>query len=127
MPQALEALTTATLSLAMEAASRRHQAIATNIANAHTEGYEPVRLSFEEHLADARSALHDRGSVDRFALAGVRMELEPVLDAQGRPAQVQLDAQMAELARNSVHFQALAQGLSRHLSILAIAAGDGRR
>lgn len=127
MTQQLEAVTTATLSLALEAASRRHQAIAANIANAGTEGYTPVRLAFESHLAEARQVLRDKGSVDPFALAGVRIELQPVLDADGRPAKVQVDAEIAEMARNAVQYQALAQGLSRHLSILAAAAADGKR
>lgn len=127
MNQQLEAVTTATLSLALEAASRRHQAIAANIANAGTEGYTPVRLAFEAHLAEARQTLRDRGSVDPFALAGVRMELEPVLDAEGRPAKVQVDAEVADMARNAVQYQALTQGLSRHLSILAAAAADGKK
>ena len=123
----LEAVTTATLSLALEAASRRQQAIAANIANAGTEGYTPVRLAFEAHLAEARQTLKDKGSVDPFALAGVRMELEPVLDASGQPAKVQLDVEVAEMARNAVQYQALTQGLSRHLSILAAAAADGKK
>jgi flagellar basal-body rod protein FlgB len=125
--QQLEAITTATLSLAMEAASRRQQAIAANIANASTEGYTPVRLAFESQLAEARQALREKGSVDAFALAGVRMDLEPVLDASGQPAKVQLDVEVAEMARNAVQYQALAQGLSRHLSILAAAAADGKK
>ena len=123
----LEAVTTATLSLALDAASRRQQAIAANIANAGTEGYTPVRLAFEAHLAEARQTLKDKGSVDPFALAGVRMELEPVLDASGQPAKVQLDVEVAEMARNAVQYQALTQGLSRHLSILAAAAADGKK
>jgi flagellar basal-body rod protein FlgB len=122
-----EAVTTAALSLALEAATRRHQAIAANIANANTEGYAAVKLSFEKHLAEARNTLRDRGGIDPAALAGVRMELEPVLDAQGDPAPVRLDTEMADMAANAVHYQALVQGLSRHMSILAIAAGDGRK
>jgi flagellar basal-body rod protein FlgB len=122
-----EALTTATLSLALEAAARRHQAIAANIANANTEGYTPVKLSFEAHLAEARNALRAHGSVDPLSLSGAHMELEPVLDAQGLPAAVRVDAEVAEMAANAVHYQALTQGLSRHLAILATAAGDGRK
>lgn len=127
MTPQLEAVTTAALSLGLEAASRRHEAIAANIANAATEGYTPVRLAFDAHLAEARQSLRDRGSVDPFALAGVRMELQPVLDADGQAAPVQLDVEMAELARNAVQYQALTQGLSRHLSILAAAAADGKK
>jgi flagellar basal-body rod protein FlgB len=40
---------------------------------------------------------------------------------------VQLDAEMSELARNAVEYQALVQGLSRHLGLMALAAADGRR
>lgn len=127
MTQQLEAITTATLSLALEAASRRQQAFAANIANAATEGYTPVRVAFESQLAEARQALRDKGTVDAFALAGVRLEPEAVLDAEGQPAKVQLDVEVAEMARNAVQYQALTQGLSRHLSILAAAAADGKK
>lgn len=127
MTQSLEAVTTAALSLGLQAASRRHEAIAANIANAATEGYVPVRLSFEDRLAEARQTLRDKGTVDEFALAGVRMEVQPATDAQGRPAKVQVDLEMAEMARNAVQYQALTQGLSRHLSILAAAAADGKK
>lgn len=127
MIQSLESLTTATVSLALEAAARRQQAIAANIANAGTEGYAAVRVSFESQLTQARDSLRDRGSVQPGDLAGVRAEVESLRGADGAPARVHLDTEMAEMARNSVHYQALAQGLSRHLAILAAAAGDGRR
>lgn len=123
----VEALTTATLSLALQAAAMRHQAIAANLANAQAQGYTPVKLAFEAQLAEARQALGDRGSVDAPSLASVRLELEADLDAQGQPAQVQLDAALVEMSRNAVHYQALTQALSRHLGVLALAAADGRR
>ncbi|RYF36728.1 MAG: flagellar basal body protein [Comamonadaceae bacterium] len=127
MTQTIEALTTATLSLALSAAGQRHQAIAANMANASAQGYAPVRLAFETHLADARQALRERGTVDARSLAGVRLELEPDVDARGQAVPVQLDASMVELARNAVHYQALTQGLSRHMAIHALAAADGKR
>lgn len=127
MPTAIEALTTATLSLALDAAGKRQQAIAANLANAQAHGYVPVRLAFEAHLADARQALRERGSVDAQSLAMVRIEVEPDLDVHGRPAPVQLDAAMVEMSRNAVHYQALTQALSRHLGVIALAVADGRR
>lgn len=127
MTHSLEALTTATVSLALDAASRRQQAIAANLANANVEGYVPLKLSFEAQLADARSSLARTGSVEPRDLEQVRLELQPAVDEHGVPRRVQVDAEMAEMARNAVHYQALAQGLSRHLSLLAAAAGDGRR
>lgn len=124
MVHSLESLTTATVSLALDAAARRQQAIAANVANANTEGFAAVRVSFESQLTEARQSLRDRGSVQPGDLAGVRAELQT---GEGAPARVHLDLEMAEMARNAVHYQALAQGLSRHLAILAAAAGDGRK
>jgi flagellar basal-body rod protein FlgB len=127
MPLQLEAVTTAALSAALDGASRRHAVAAANIANANTEGYVPLRLSFEEQLAEARAILSDRGVLDGTALDHLRSA--PVMAAGTEEAArpVQLDMEMAEIARNAVQFQSLVQGLARHLSILALAAADGRR
>lgn len=127
MIPSLESLTTATLSLALDAASRRQQAIASNIANAGVEGYQPLQLDFEAQLADARASLQRSGSADARDLALVRLELQPRQGEAGAAARVQLDAEMADMARNAVQYQALAQGLSRHFALLAAAAGDGRK
>lgn len=127
MPPSLESVTTAALSAALETASRRQGAVAANIANASTVGYVPLRLSFDAHLAQARTALQEKGVLDLAAAESLRAGPEPVLDATGHPAAVQLDAEMTELARNAVEYQALVQGLSRHLALLALAASDGRR
>ncbi|MDB5858707.1 MAG: flagellar basal body protein [Ramlibacter sp.] len=127
MIPSLESLTTATLSKAMEAASLRQQAIAANVANVNSAGYAPLRLAFESRLAEARNSLHERGSVEPRDLEALRPALEPDVDDAGAPAPLQLDLQMADMARNAVHYQALAQGLSRHFALLSAAAGDGRK
>jgi flagellar basal-body rod protein FlgB len=127
MPSHIEALTTAALSAALDAASRQHALTATNIANAGSSGYAPARLSFAEQLAAAQGVLRENGRLDAGAveaLRGMRDATPEVADGGG---QVQLDVEMAELARNAVHFQALAQGMARHLSLLAMAAADGRK
>jgi flagellar basal-body rod protein FlgB len=127
MPLQLEAVTTTALSAALDAASRRHAVAAANIANANSDGYVPLRLSFEAQLAEARAILRDRGVLDGAALDHLRSLPDMAADTGGSAERVQLDMEMAEIARNAVHFQALAQGLSRHLSILALAAADGRK
>jgi flagellar basal-body rod protein FlgB len=125
MPASIESLTTATLSLALRAATLRQQAGAANIANARTAAYQPLRVAFEEHLGQARETLRSRGSVDLAALRSIRVELEPLPQRDAAP--VQLDAEMATLARNALHHQALTQGLARHLGLLAAAVADGRK
>jgi len=126
MQSPLEAVTNAALSAALDAAGRRHAVVAANIANANAEGYVPLRLSFEAHLAEARAILREKGALDAAGLASLR-SLRAVAAEAGEPGTVQLDVEMVELARNAVHFQALAQGVARHLSILALAAADGRK
>lgn len=127
MTEGVEAITTAALGLALDAASLRQQAIASNIANHATQGYVAQKLDFESQMQEARRVLQAKGSIDAFTLAGVRLQLEPVLDAQGQPAKVQLDEQVADMAQNAVQYQILARGLNRHFAILSMAANDGKR
>lgn len=127
MTPAIESITTATLAMALDAATLRHQGIAQNIANANTEGYAPVALSFEGQLEQARRSLRERGRVDPFTLSGVRPQLGPAVGVDGQIAKVQLDTEVARLAQNAVHFQALTKGLSRHFAILSSAASDGKK
>jgi flagellar basal-body rod protein FlgB len=123
----LESLTTATLAKALEAASLRQQAIAANVANVNSTGFEPLRLGFEVQLAEARNSLRERGSVEPRDLEALRPAIEPDVDEAGAPVALQLDLQMADMARNAVHYQALAQGLSRHFALLSMAAAEGRK
>lgn len=127
MNEGIDAVTTRALTLALDAAVLRHQVAATNIANVQTVGYVPQRLSFESQMADAARALAARGALDDFALDNLQMRLEPSVDASGQTLPVQLDAEMVELSRNAVHYQALIKGLSRHLALLHSAVADGRR
>jgi flagellar basal-body rod protein FlgB len=127
MTDPIENITTAALALALDAASLRQQAIAANIANHGTEGYVPQQVDFEAQMEGARRTLDAPGALDPAALANVKPHLAPMLDAQGRPANPQIDQQVADLASNAVQFQALAKGLSRHYSILSIAVNDGKR
>ena len=127
MPLQLEAVTTAALSAALDVASRRHAVAAANIANANTDGYLPLRLSFETQLAEARAILRERGVLDAAALDHLRSPPSLAIEGGDASGTVRLDAEMAEIARNAVHFQALAQGLARHFSIAALAVADGRK
>jgi flagellar basal-body rod protein FlgB len=127
MPSPIEPMTTAALSAALDAASRRQALVAANIANAETEGYQPLRLSFKARLDEVRAGLRDGGWLDPASLEILRSLGEGEAEARAGTDPVRLDAEMADLARNAVQFQALVQGVSRHLSLLALAAGDGRK
>jgi flagellar basal-body rod protein FlgB len=118
-----EAVTTALLKLALDGAALRHQAIAANIANATTPGYQPVRVSFESQLEQLRQRL-DAGEPLQRAGADAAPQVEAMGEAGDRVA---IDLQAAELAQNVVHYQALVRGLNKRMSILATAINEGKR
>lgn len=124
MPMSIEAITTAALSAALDAASRRHEVLAANIAHANAEGFVPLRASFEAQFDHARAVLSDRNFLDASAVDTLR---QPPTVVEGDGGPVRLDVETAELARNAVQHQALTTALSRHLSLQFLAAGDGRR
>jgi flagellar basal-body rod protein FlgB len=101
----IETSTVGAVALALDAALLRHQAIAANIANVNTAGYQPVRVSFEEHLGAQAPRLE-------------RVEGE---------AKVELDVEVAHLSANTVHYQALLRGLNKQFSILGTAINEGKR
>lgn len=129
MTDGLEAITTGVLGLALDAASLRQQAIASNIANANVAGYMPLTVDFEAQLEDARRTIARNGTLDASALSDVspRLALDTGTDALGLPAKVQLDVEMARLAQNGVQYQALVKGLEKHYQVMAIAVGDGKK
>ena len=129
MTEGIEAITTRALGLALDAASLRQQAITTNIANAGVEGFTPLEVDFESQL---RSAWQQNGKLrqlDPSALDRAQPRLQQVATQDGLATsqRVRLDEQVAHMAQNGVHYQALAAGLTRHYAILSLAASDGRK
>ncbi len=129
MIEAMGSVTTKALGLAMDAALMRQQVISANIANANTPDYVPLTVSFEAQLADARMVLEDRGRLNPGALAGIhpRVEVQQGAGILGGSPKVMLDMEVANLAKNAIHFEALAKGLSKHFAILSAAIGDGKK
>lgn len=116
-----EAVTQGLLRLALDGAVVRHQAIAANIANAHVQGYAPVKLEFGAELERARDRL--LGGADYESVRG-EAEMSVTADERGDVA-MGLDEQAAALAQNVVHYQALLKGMSKRMSIMAMAINEG--
>lgn len=129
MTEGIEGVTTALLGLALDAASLRQQAIAANIANADVPGYAPLAVDFESQLEGARRDMNGTPRLDMATLSQVVPTLvaDATPHAPGLSPKVMLDMEVARLAQNGVHYQALVTGLSRHYAILSLAVGDGRK
>ncbi|HET7400190.1 MAG TPA: flagellar basal body rod protein FlgB [Usitatibacter sp.] len=125
----IEGTTAAVVTLALDAATMRQQAIAANIANVNTPGYRPVRVRFEEQLATVRSELREAGALDPASLEGAQpaIEREPVAADPAGGSAVALDQEVAKLSANSLHYQVLLRALNRQLSIIGNAINDGKR
>lgn len=104
---------------AMDAANLRHLATTSNIANAGNTRYVAQRVEFEEVL---RSTLVQERLAGR--VAGTDLLLARLVPDR-RP--MAIDQEVATLARNTLHYQALLKTLNAELDLLGLAANDGRR
>jgi flagellar basal-body rod protein FlgB len=108
---------------ALDAGVMRHAVHAANIANASIEGYQPLRLDFDEQLAAARTVLLGR---DDAAAKRAVSQLEPQVAAEGAARPVQLDRETALMMENSVRYQALLGALGKSSSLVRLAIREGR-
>lgn len=116
--------TAALLGMAIDATVMRQQAIAQNIANASTPGYQRVSVSFESRLA-ALAADGPKGATPSLAdLSNYRPAFEY---ASGEPAPIALDMELADMSETVLHHQALMKALSKHLELVGLAINEGKR
>ncbi len=96
---------------AMDAYTQRSQAIASNIANLDTPGYQRISVSFEDQLRDAR---HQVPSLRTPEDVSARMEVEdgpPILeDEMMNLADTQMRVQMTIRALRD-HFEMMRTGI----------------
>lgn len=114
------------LSKTLDAAASRQKTIANNIANVETPGYKRSYISFEDEL---RKIMNDKtGHERRKALK----ELAPVrrtdILSQSRPDgnNVNIDAEIADLAKNSIRYKATTTIMQVKGSMLRSAINGGR-
>ena len=119
----IDPVTLTLASRALDAASQRHAVHANNIANAHAEGFAPGRVNFEAHLAQVRDTLDSGATLSSADVAELPISVE-FLPA-GTP--VEVENEVAALARNTLHYQALLKAVDRQLSLVSLAVSDGRR
>jgi flagellar basal-body rod protein FlgB len=108
------------LEKAIEGAAARQQAIAQNLANVDTPGYQRVDVDFHQTLANAMASGSESGlsnvtfSPQRDATATVR--------ADG--STVDPDVESAAQARNGLEYEALVQISKARIDILQSAMGS---
>jgi flagellar basal-body rod protein FlgB len=110
------------LERAIEGAGQRHEALAANLANANTPGYQRVDVNFHGALAAAMSSGDDsQGALQNLSFAPAKDASAGATRADG--STVDVDAESAKLAANALEQQAAVQVLHARLGILKAAMG----
>lgn len=123
------------LEKSLQASSLRHKVISNNIANANTPGFKRSDVPFDEILQ--RNMKQEKLPIARtheqhFAVTGNK-QFEPSILTDGNTSlrsdgnNVDIDVEMANLAKNNIYYDAIAQQISRYFSNLKSAINEGRR
>lgn len=122
----------------IEGLTMRHNLLADNIANVETPNFKRSDVAFKTQLAQAMGrngrrlplAVTHQGHLGRPAgVHGYRpqviQDLSTTTRADGN--NVDVDREMAELARNTLEYQGLVDVTARRLALLRSAITEGRR
>lgn len=125
------------LGRSLDGVALRQRVTANNIANANTPHFHRSRVPFEAALRQALDGLSDSPPLHRTHpahLDGATADQPPaaaVLDSDTRMRNdgnnVDIEVEMAQLAKDELLYGALAQGLSNHYALLRRAIAEGRR
>ena len=122
------------LEKALSASSLRHKTISNNIANVNTPKFKRSEVLFEDILQQKMSGTQQLDlaktnekhiSTQSQALAPtMRMVADNSFRTDGN--NVDIDIEMANMAKNSIYYDALAQQLSRYFTTLKSVIKEGR-
>lgn len=125
------------LEKALDAAWLRNRAISNNIANVDTPNYKAYKVEFEDLLKEAletRGIAGHRTNPKHFAIGTPPIEqinprIERIRNTSFRldGNNVDIDTEMANLAKNTIRYQALVEQLSQRLARLKTVINEGRR
>ncbi len=108
------------LERAISGAAQRHTALAANLANVNTPGYQRVDVDFHSALRGALGADDAHAAVERTAFSTQR-DATAVTRADGNS--VDADAESAKLAANALEQQAAVTVAHTRIAILKSAMG----
>ena len=109
--------------------SRKAQLTAANIANIDTPGYRAKRVAFEDAMGAALPMAQTRG--DHMQLGGMSaggvVYDSPSARMRGDGNNVDIDVEMADLARESGKFATTTSLIKKRFALLHYAVTDGGR
>lgn len=125
------------LTKAMDAANLRNEVIANNIANVETPGFKKSEVIFSEKIKKVLQNNKNHGKLDitnprHIAInPGTISEVNPEIRTINSTSyrndgnNVDIDTEMAELAKNKIYYDALSQSMSNEIRLLRLAITEG--
>lgn len=121
-----------TLDDSLQYASAKNRAISNNIANADTPGYKAKNVDFknvlQQEMTSPQAAKRTRPEHIPFSQANTNQSFSTTTDNTAynhNGNSVDVDKEMADLAKNQIYYQALVDRLNGKLSSLKTAIGGG--
>jgi flagellar basal-body rod protein FlgB len=117
-------ITQLALERAIEGAGKRHEALAANLANANTPGYQRLEVDFHSALSSAMDKGDEaHNALERLSFKPAKDQAAGVTRADG--STVDVDSESAKLAENALEQQAAVQVAHTRINILKAAMGVG--
>lgn len=126
------------LEKSLDAAWLRNEAIAQNIANVDTPGYKRKTVAFEEYLNEAMDNSRIKGfrtdsrhfPIGRKDIGDVRMKVKEdnqTLSYRIDGNNVDIENEMASMAKNTIQYNTLIQSLNDEFKRLKNVINEGRK
>lgn len=117
------------LEKALDASWLRNEVISDNIANVDTPNYKKKTVEFEKYLSEALEKSNFRGyrtHEKHIPIGEANLDTVPIRVSQDYSGNqmrldgnnVDIDAEMSALAKNSIHYNALMNQVSKQMSML---------
>ncbi len=129
--------TTSYLQKGLDAAWKRQEVIANNIANVNTPDFKASSVEFEQHFKAALEA--EAGGFKNKKTRAKHIDFGQDIDTLGYSVvkqtnttermdgnNVDIDYEMAELAKNQLYYNTLSRKTTQELSRLRVAITEGR-
>lgn len=123
------------LERSLDAAWLRNEAISQNIANVDTPGYKRKTVAFEEYLNAAKGSIKGTRTRPEHIPVGLRdvMDIDIKVTEDGNSFTMRLDEnnvdienEMAQMAKNTIRYNVLAQKISSDFTKIRSVIKEGR-
>lgn len=123
----LSDIASTTLSKSLDAASLRQRTIANNIANVQTPGYKRKYVQFEEQLKAAINSGSKHKVRETLSRLTPSEQLDTASPCKPDGNNVNIDAEIADLAKVSLKYRAASVLLEGKIAMLRAAITEGKR